>query len=236
MFNRGYDERGVIFPLLGEAGAEDRVQVLTEAVGKGVEVNASLHVVERNAASVVIQEDPNFAGLGRQRQSQAGARQSLHLPALQPQAPEAAVRAQLDLTLALSRAVGHAERPGRLARHVHLPVVSPGADALPAQDEEGRAEAPRSLRIGGLALFKPHLLTVIGHGQVPLGCGRVQNHLSWTRKSRLRDGENYLLHYLLPFVLLKTSYGLPEHESVEVVPSCGHLEETTIVQSPPAFL
>lgn len=62
----GYGEWGIILPLLGETGAEDGVQVLTEAIDKTVDMQTSLHIIERNLASFVIQKDSYFTGLGRQ--------------------------------------------------------------------------------------------------------------------------------------------------------------------------
>jgi len=173
VFNRAYHERRRVLPLLGEAGAEDRVQTLVEGIHERVEMQTRLHVVEANLAPFVIQEDSHFTGLGRQQQREAGRSQSLHLPVLQPQAPEPPLGTQLDLPLASGRGAGHAERPGRLAPHVHLPVVAPGGEAFSTQDEEGGAEALGTLGVGGLTLFVSHLAAVFGNSQVPLGCGRV---------------------------------------------------------------
>lgn len=179
MFNVGYDERRVVLALLREARAKDRVQALAEVINKCIEVQPCLHVIEGNLTCIVIQEDSDLTRKGLHHQRQAGRGQSFHLPVFQPQAPEAALGTQLDLALPAGRSAGHAERPGRLASHVHLPVVSPGADALSPQDEEGWAEPIRTLRVGRLALFVSHLPTVIGHDQVSLGRGRIQNHLAW---------------------------------------------------------
>ena len=183
VFDRGYNERSGVIPVLDETGAEDRVEALVERMGEGVEVQTDLHVVEGDLASFVIQEDSHFGGLRLQHERHASRRQGLHLPALQPQAPVSPLRAQLDLTLAAGRAACNAERPGHLAARVHLPVVAPRAQTLSAQDEEGRAEALGTLRVGGLALFVPHLATVFGHDQVPLGRCGIQYHLTW-RESR----------------------------------------------------
>lgn len=66
VFNRGYNERRRVFPVLGETGAEDWVQTLTKGIGEGVEMQTRLHVIERNMASFIIQEDSHFTGLRRQ--------------------------------------------------------------------------------------------------------------------------------------------------------------------------
>lgn len=145
VFNRGYNESRRVLAVLDQTGAEDRVQTLSEAGDEGVEMQTRLHIVERNLSSFIIQEDSHFTELGLQHQRQAGRRQNLHLPVLQPQAPVPPFGTQLDLALAAGRGAGHAERPGRLAPHVHLPVVSPRAEALSAQDEEGGAETLRAL-------------------------------------------------------------------------------------------
>lgn len=100
VFDRGYNERGRVLPLYVETGAEDGVQTLVESIDEGVEMQTRLHVVERNLASFVIQEDSQFAWLGLQHERQTGRRQSLHLSVLQPQTPELPLRTQLDLTFA----------------------------------------------------------------------------------------------------------------------------------------
>ncbi|TNN40681.1 hypothetical protein EYF80_049150 [Liparis tanakae] len=178
VFHGRDDERRGVLPVLLETRAEHREQALGEGVREAVEVQPGLHVVERDLAALVIQEHAHFAGRRRQRQREAERRQRLDLAVLQPQAPVAALGAQLDLALAAGRGGGHAQRPRRLAPQVHLPVVAPGAQALAAQDEEGGAKALGPLRVDGLALFVPHLAAVLGHGQVLLGRGRVQDHLA----------------------------------------------------------
>lgn len=161
-----------------ETWAEDGVQVLLEAVCEGVEMLAGLDVVEGNVARLIIEEDSDFTGWRRQRERQTRRVQGLDLAALQPQAPEAGLRTQLDLAFAPGRAAAQAQGPGRLATRVHLPVVAAGAQSLTTQDKEGRVEALGPLGLGALALFIPDLAAVVGHGQVPLGRGWVENHLT----------------------------------------------------------
>lgn len=195
MLDRSDDEGSRILPLLVETWTEDGVQVLLEVVCEGVEMLAGLDVVEGNVARLVIQEDSHLAGWRRQRERQARRVQGFDLAALQPQAPEAGLGTQLDLALAPGRAAAQAQGPGRLAARVHLPVVAAGAQSLAAQDEEGRVEALGPLRLGALALFISDLATVVGHGQVPLGRGRVEDHLTWTRT----ENRHFLLCLLWGF-------------------------------------
>lgn len=188
VFNLGYNEWSRVLPLVVQTGAEDGVQTLSEGISEGVEMQSGLHIIKRNLAFFIIQEDSQFTGWRLQHQRQATRCQSLHLPGLQPQAPVSPLRTQLYLTLASGRSAGHTERPGSLSSCVHLPVVSARAEALPAQDEEGGAEALRALWVGALPIFVFHLATIIGHNQVPLGCAGVQNDLTWTRPvQRMRN-------------------------------------------------
>lgn len=157
----GQNQRSSVLPVLGEAGAENGVHALVELVHEGVQVLTRLHVVEGNLSGFVIQEDSHFGGVERQHEGEAGRRQGFHLAVLQPQAPVAPLGTQLDLALPACRAPGHAEGPGGLACHVHLPVVAPRAEALPSQDEECRAEALGPVGVGNLALLVFDLLTVL---------------------------------------------------------------------------
>ena len=67
VFNRGYNERTGVLPILGEARTEDRVQTLIKVVYEGVEMQACLHVIEGDLASFIIQVDSHFVGLERQQ-------------------------------------------------------------------------------------------------------------------------------------------------------------------------
>lgn len=104
VLDRSDDEGSRILPLLVETGAEDGVQVLLEVVCERVEMLAGLDIVEGNVARLIIQEDSDFTGQRWQRERQARGVQGLDLAALQPQAPEAGLRTQLDLALAPGRA------------------------------------------------------------------------------------------------------------------------------------
>lgn len=146
---------------------------------------AGLDVVERNVARLIIQKNSDFTGHRWQQEGQARRVQCLDLVALQPQAPEAGLRTQLDLALAPGRGAAQAQGPGCLSARVHLPVVAAGAQSLAAQDKESRVEALGPLGLGVLALFIPDLAAVVGHGQVLLGCGWVENHFTWTTAEKL---------------------------------------------------
>lgn len=141
-------------------------------------MQTGIYIVERNLASIIIQEDSYFTGRGWQHERQAERCKGLHLPVFQPKAPVPPLRAQPDVTLAMAGRAGDTKRPGSLASQIHLPVVSSGADSLSAQDEQSRTEAVGTLRVQALALLVLHLVTIIGHNQIPLGCGAIQNNFT----------------------------------------------------------
>lgn len=174
VFDVCYYNRCRVFPVLTQTGAEDGVQALVERIVEGVKMQKRLRVVKRDLTSFIIQVDPDLGGLGRQHQGESGRGQSFDLSVFQPQAPVPALGTQLDLAFATGRGAGHAQGPGGLPAQVHLPVVAARAETLPAQDEQGGAEALGALWVGCLMLFKLHLAAVIRHHQVLLGCGWVQ--------------------------------------------------------------
>lgn len=90
--------------------------------------------------------------------------------------PKTVLWAKADLILPVDGGSGHAQTPGRLGAHIHLPVVSARGVGLRAQDDVVEGEALRV--VGQVRLDFSHLDTgaTRGNPQAGVGCVRVEGH------------------------------------------------------------
>lgn len=90
--------------------------------------------------------------------------------------PKTVLWAKADLILPVDRGPGHAQTPGRLGAHIHLPVVSARGVGLRTQDDVVEGEA--LWVVGQVRLDFSHLDTgaTWGNPQAGVGCVRIEGH------------------------------------------------------------
>lgn len=134
-------------------------------------------VVKRHLAAAVIQVNahpPGRPGGIYQAVLQVGARLVLaSAVAVVPpaQRPEAVLWTEADLLLPVDGGPGHAQSPGRLGAHLHLPVVSAGGVGLRAQHDVVECEALRV--VGQVGLDFAHLDAGAAGGNPEAGVSSV---------------------------------------------------------------
>lgn len=176
-------ERLPVVPVDDRPWVEVGVNWLVElCVVKSEKVAHVSGVVERHLAAAVIQVNAHppgrFGGI-YQAVLRVGARLVLAgAVAVVPlaQGPEAVLGAEADLLLPVDGGPGHAQAPGHLGAHLHLPVVSAGGVGLRAQHDVVEGEALRV--VGQVGLDFPHLDAGAAGGNPQAGVSRggVQGH------------------------------------------------------------
>lgn len=148
---------------------KQRVELLCELLVVGVEVRALVHVVERQLALLVVQQQPHFPGRHRLWQLDGGNRKSLQVGApVQTEAQVSRLRVEGAEALPPRRCFSHAKPPVALA-HLHLPVVAPTGVALRAHGTPPAVEALPVLRDFLSLQTAAHALPVTGGDQVCVG-------------------------------------------------------------------
>lgn len=92
-----------------------------EGVGKGVDENPAVHVVEGQNSLVAVHVDADAGWLGADRQDGGGLRpEGVVALVAQAEEPVAVGGADSDLPLAIDRPAGHAQVPVCLLSYLHL--------------------------------------------------------------------------------------------------------------------
>lgn len=166
---------------------KQRVKLLCKLLIVGVKVWAFVHVVERQLALFVVQEQPDFPGCHRLRQLDGRNRQSLQVCApVQTEAQVSCLRVEGAEALSPRWCFSHAEPPVALA-HLHLPVVAPTGVARRAHSTPPAVKALPVLCDFLSLQTTAHALPVTGGDQVCVGWILVQGHILWRRLENVKS-------------------------------------------------
>lgn len=154
---------------------EERTEPVSECICEGVNVDSRFCAVEGHTAFWVVHKHAHPPG--SLLQSQQGDRRGVGsvLPSsLQAQSPETVRRADSKPALPVYGLSDDTQAPLDLLPDLHLPVAPPAAEAFLGQYVRHAVEP---LRVIGylLELVRvPHLFSVIGDGEVGVGCLSAQ--------------------------------------------------------------
>ncbi|TFJ96393.1 MFS transporter [Platysternon megacephalum] len=104
------------------------------------------HIVKRDLARLIVQENPHPAGPDAHVEEGRKGGAGLIFPIPQPHNPISILTCGCDLPLPAHRFPTNPQSPVRLLSHLHLPVMPPAREPLSAQDTDTRIKSLRIVR------------------------------------------------------------------------------------------
>lgn len=174
-----------------KAGLKEGAKRAGERVGESKDVGSVGHVVERDDAGLVVQEDAHAARGRPQAEGRLRGRERFVLvPVTLSHKPVPICGRGGDLPLPAHRLAAHPQDPLGLVPHVHLPVVTAIHEVLGAQDADDEI---KSLGVVGhrlLSVPELHTPAVLRQDEFGVRCVGVQGHRHCreAQRSEVREG------------------------------------------------